>query len=129
VDDLCSSCRTKTIFGDYTRDPPPSPHDAAASHLLSLARVEGVTRIIIVTSMTTMPRSSPARVIRVTEEINGRSYAIEVLPVEPERWRARLAQRGTTNAVMPFYGATPGEAIGQLTNWIARVSRPARPQA
>lgn len=77
--------------------------------------------------MTTMPRTSAARTIRVTEEINGRPYAIEVLPVEHQRWRARLAQRGTTNAVMPFYGATPDEAIGQLATWIARVSRPARP--
>lgn len=77
--------------------------------------------------MTTMPRVSAEKPIRVTEQINGRPYAIEVLPVDSDRWRARLAQRGTTNAVMPFYGTTPDEAISQLAKWIARVSPPAAP--
>lgn len=75
--------------------------------------------------MTTMRQTGAAKPIRVTENINGRSYAIEVLPVDADRWRARLAQRGTTNAVMPFYGATPDEAVRQLAAWLARVSRPA----
>lgn len=75
--------------------------------------------------MTTMARATAAKPIRVTEDINGRTYAIEVLPVDRDRWRARLAQRGTTNAVMPFYGATPDEAVAQLAGWLSRVSRPA----
>lgn len=75
--------------------------------------------------MTTMPRVSAVRPIKVTEQINGRPYAIEAAPVDANRWRARLAQHGTTNAVMPFYGSTPEEAISLLVSWIARVSRPA----
>lgn len=74
--------------------------------------------------MTTMARTDAAKPIRVTEDINGRTYAIEVVSVDRNRWRARLAQRGTTNALMPFYGSTPDEAVGHLTKWLARVGRP-----
>jgi hypothetical protein len=77
--------------------------------------------------MTTMARQRAAQPIRRMQEINGRTYAIEALPVERDRWRARLAQRGTTNALMPFYGATPDEAIEHLTAWLLRVSRPSPP--
>lgn len=75
--------------------------------------------------MTTTQLPSAAKPIRMTENINGRSYAVEVLPVAADRWRARLAQHGTTNAVMPFYGATPAEAVQRLSAWLTRVGRPA----
>lgn len=75
--------------------------------------------------MTTMPRTTAAKPIRVVENINGRTCAIEVLPVGAGRWRARLAQSGTTNAVMPFYGTTPDEAVALLSRWLSRVGRPA----
>ena len=75
--------------------------------------------------MTTTQLPGAAKPIRTIENINGRSYTIEVLPVAPNRWRARLAQHGTTNAVMPFYGATPSEAAQQLSAWLTRVGRPA----
>lgn len=75
--------------------------------------------------MMTTARTSTAKRIRVCEDINGRSYSIEVLSVDRNRWRARLAQRGTTNAVMPFYGSTPDEAVALLTQWLTRVGRPA----
>jgi hypothetical protein len=77
--------------------------------------------------MTTMARQRAAQPIRRMQEINGRTYAIEASPVEGDRWRARLAQRGTTNALMPFYGPTPDEAIEHLTAWLLRVSRPSTP--
>lgn len=93
--------------------------------MLSLARARRLTRIIIVTDMRTMPPATAAKPIRVTEDINGRAYVIEVLPVDAGRWRARLAQSGTTNAVMPFYGGTPDEAVAQLSRWLSRVGRPA----
>lgn len=64
----------------------------------------------------------PAKPLRLTELVNGRAYAIEVLPVGRDRWRAQLANRGTTTAVMPFYGATPTEAAAQLAAWLTRVS-------
>jgi hypothetical protein len=64
-------------------------------------------------------------VIRINETINGRPYVIEVLPVGGNRWRAQLARRGATTALMPFYGATPDEAAGLLAGWLTRAGRPA----
>jgi hypothetical protein len=58
------------------------------------------------------------------QDINGKAYVVEAVPVDRSRWRARLAQHGTTNALMPFYGATPEEAIERLTTWLSRVGRP-----
>jgi hypothetical protein len=75
--------------------------------------------------MMTMARTGVMKPIRVTQDINGRTYDIEVLSVDRNRWHARLASRGTTNALMPFYGSTPDEAVGRLTKWLARVGRPA----
>lgn len=75
--------------------------------------------------MTTMARTRAAQPIRRTQEINGKTHAIEALQVDRHRWRARIVARGTANAVMPFYGATAEEAIEHLTAWLARVGRPA----
>ncbi|ODS57781.1 MAG: hypothetical protein ABS36_04875 [Acidobacteria bacterium SCN 69-37] len=75
--------------------------------------------------MTTTARERARTTVRRTQDINGRTYAIEALPVDRDRWRARLVQRGTTNALMPFYGSTPDDAIARLTAWLDRVSRPA----
>jgi hypothetical protein len=62
------------------------------------------------------------------EIINGRPYVIEVLPVSRDRWRAQLSRRGTTTALMPFYGATPDEAASHLLGWLSRASRPGQQQ-
>ena len=62
--------------------------------------------------------------IRINETINGREYVIEVLPVGGNRWRAQLARRGATTALMPFYGTTPDEAAQQLSRWLSRAGRP-----
>ncbi len=78
--------------------------------------------------MTTMARTRAAQPIRHMQEINGKTYAIEALQVDRTRWRARIAARGTTNALMPFYGATAEEAITRLTAWLSRVGRPASPR-
>ena len=75
--------------------------------------------------MTTLARERATQPIRRTQEIHGRSYVVEVLPVDRDRWRARLAQQGTTNALMPFYGTTPDEAVARLVDWLSRVGRPA----
>jgi hypothetical protein len=56
------------------------------------------------------------------ETIHGRAYVIEVHAVGPDRWRACLARRATTTALMPFYGSTPKEAAGQLTIWLTRAN-------
>jgi hypothetical protein len=77
--------------------------------------------------MTTLARERAAEPIRRSREINGRTYTIEALPVDRDRWRARLVQRGTTNALMPFYGTTPDEAIERLASWLVRVWRPTSP--
>lgn len=63
--------------------------------------------------------------IRFREIINGRTYVIEALPVDPDRWRAQLVRTGDqTTALMPFYGATATDAARQLTGWLARAGLP-----
>jgi hypothetical protein len=58
------------------------------------------------------------------ESIAGRPYLIEVAPIGPERWRAYLARvPGVPTALMPFYGRTPDEAAGLLTDWLNRAHR------
>lgn len=62
-------------------------------------------------------------IVHFTETINGRVYAIDVLAVGPDRWRAEIARaRGATTAVMPFYGTTPDEAAQHLRGWLARIT-------
>jgi hypothetical protein len=65
--------------------------------------------------------------LRIKETINGRRYVIEVRAVGHNRWRAQLARRGATTALMPFYGTTPDEAAARLTRWLTRASRVATP--
>ena len=61
--------------------------------------------------------------VRFEEIINGRTYIIEVLPVEPDRWRAQILRRpGASNALMPFYGATAIEAARLLSDWLTRAA-------
>jgi hypothetical protein len=58
---------------------------------------------------------------RFEESIAGRPYLIEVAPVSPDRWRAYIARvPGVPTALMPFYGRTPDEAAGLLTEWLSR---------
>jgi hypothetical protein len=40
--------------------------------------------------------------------------------VSQHRWRAQIARREATTALMPFYGATPDEAARQLATWLTR---------
>jgi hypothetical protein len=69
---------------------------------------------------TPMPPSSQ----RFVKTINGREYRIEVLPITASRWRAQvLTAYGGPSALMPFYGATPESAAGQLSAWLARAIR------
>ena len=61
---------------------------------------------------------------RFEETINGHGYEIEVSSVKPDRWRAYLVRvTGGPTALMPFYGATPDEAAGQLVKWLTRAHR------
>ena len=56
---------------------------------------------------------------RFEETIDGRAYAIEGSLVQPDRWRAYLVRvPGGPTALMPFYGATPKDAVRQLTSWL-----------
>jgi hypothetical protein len=56
-------------------------------------------------------------------DIAGRPYQIEVMSVG-SRWRAQLRRTpGMPTALMPFYGATPEEAAGQLTEWLSLAHR------
>ena len=67
---------------------------------------------------------------RFEETINGRVYEIEVLAVQPNRWRAYLVSlTGGPTALMPFYGQTPGEASDLLVRWLTRAHRVASDSA
>src|SRR6202171_2179014 len=58
---------------------------------------------------------------RFEESIAGRPYLIEVAAVSPDRWRANIVRTpGVPTALMPFYGRTPDEAAGLLTEWLSR---------
>lgn len=66
----------------------------------------------------------PNRPQRVTQQINGREYRIEVSPLGTGKWRAQVMTRhGGPSALMPFYGATPESAVGCLSEWLARAHR------
>jgi hypothetical protein len=71
----------------------------------------------------------PIMLHRFEESIGGRSYVIEVQPVDHDRWRAYIVRiPGVPTALMPFYGTTPAEAARELSNWLTRayerVSKP-----
>ena len=58
---------------------------------------------------------------RYQELIAGHPYLIEVSPVTADRWRAYIVRLpGVPTALMPFYGATPDAAAGQLREWLTR---------
>jgi len=58
---------------------------------------------------------------RFEETIGGRSYLIEVKAVSPDRWRAYIVRiPGVPTTLMPFYGRTPDEAAGLLSEWLTR---------
>ena len=56
--------------------------------------------------------------------INGSTYLVEAMLVDPDRWRAYLVNRtdGRT-ALMPFYGATAEQAVRQLIDWLTLAHR------
>jgi hypothetical protein len=58
---------------------------------------------------------------RFEHSIAGRPYLIEAASVSPDRWRAYIVRvNGVPTALMPFYGRTPYEAAGLLTDWLSR---------
>jgi hypothetical protein len=61
--------------------------------------------------------------IRIHETIHGRPYVIEVVSISRDRWRAQIARRGATTALMPFYGPTPDDAARQLACWLTRAGQ------
>jgi hypothetical protein len=61
---------------------------------------------------------------RFEQSIAGRPYLIEVANVSQDRWRAYIVRiPGVPTALMPFYGRTPDEAAGLLTDWLNRAYR------
>tara|TARA_B100000029_G_C17206096_1_gene826258 strand:- start:158 stop:370 length:213 start_codon:yes stop_codon:yes gene_type:complete len=56
---------------------------------------------------------------RFDQTINGKTYRIEAMLVDPDRWRAYLVNvSGGSTALMPFYGPTADQAVEQLTAWL-----------
>jgi len=77
------------------------------------------------------PKSSTHVPVHYFEhDIGGRLYQIEVTSAG-NRWRAQLRRAvGMPTAMMPFYGVTPEEAAGHLTNWLTLAHRrPTTPTA
>ena len=69
-----------------------------------------------------------AAVHRFEESIAGRHYLIEVSLVAKDRWRAYIVRLpGVPTALMPFYGRTPREAAGHLSDWLTRAHGAANP--
>lgn len=65
-------------------------------------------------------RPSAVTVQRFHETIHGREYRIEVTAVGTDNFRAQLARApGGSRAMMPFYGRTPDEAAGHLSQWLS----------
>jgi glutathione S-transferase len=63
----------------------------------------------------------PASIHRREESIGGRLYLLEASPVAADRWRACIVRvPGMPTALMPFYGATPDEAVQHLADWLTR---------
>lgn len=65
---------------------------------------------------------------RFEQSIAGRPYLIEVAAISPDRWSAHIVRvSGVRSALMPFYGRTPDEAAGLLTDWLNRAYQRAHP--
>ncbi|HEY8549324.1 MAG TPA: hypothetical protein VIL35_05150 [Vicinamibacterales bacterium] len=68
--------------------------------------------------------TTPAR--RFVQQIHGRDYRIEVTQLAVHRWRAQVLNAyGGPAALMPFYDATPDEAVNRLTDWLSMAHRSA----
>lgn len=75
-----------------------------------------------------VPLPHPPTLQRFDQTIGGRLYQIEVSSVGRDRWRAQIVRApGVCTAMMPFYGATPDAAAGQLGAWLELAYRTARP--
>jgi hypothetical protein len=61
---------------------------------------------------------------RFVQHIEGRDYRIEVTQLAAERFRAQVLNAyGGPAALMPFYDATPMQAVDRLTEWLSRAHR------
>ena len=66
----------------------------------------------------------PTTAQRFVQHINGRDYRVEVTQLGAQRWRAQVLNAyGGPTALMPFYDATPDEALQRLADWLTRAHR------
>ena len=64
----------------------------------------------------------PLTVHRFDQTIGSQHYVVEVRPALRDRWRACLVRTaGVPTALMPFYGATPRDALDALVSWLSHV--------
>ena len=102
----------------------------AFSYVASLDRKFVLHRIELAPKRPLLPQPNVNLAVhRFEESIGGRSYVIEVKNVDRDRWRADIVRLpGLPTAMMPFYGQTPAEAAGLLSQWLTkayeRVSKP-----
>jgi hypothetical protein len=103
----------------------PNPRERACGRAFrrSLRLIPGVGRVKSVSLSQNNFDAQPvtAAVHRYQELIAGHPYLIEVSSVTTDRWRAYIVRLpGMPTALMPFYGATPDAAAGQLREWLTR---------
>jgi hypothetical protein len=90
---------------------------SSVASLVSTARLRKITA----TPKQNRQELVTSAVHRFEELIAGRAYLIEVTAVAKDRWRAYIVRvPGVPTALMPFYGRTPSEAAGLLSEWLAR---------
>ena len=78
------------------------------------------TRIPVFAPGTSIPTPMPLTVHRFEQTIGSQHYVVEVRPALRDRWRACLVRTaGGPTALMPFYGATPRDALDALVSWLS----------
>jgi hypothetical protein len=123
VDWLWTRARHQIFFRDGRPNCADSHRGGAASYASSLAPPSCITRIIVARRLPCRLAQDTVRTVKIHETIHGRAYVFEVVSVTPDRWRAQIARRGATTALMPFYGATPVEAARHLAGWLTRAGQ------
>ena len=87
---------------------------------VSLDRFRRLTRMPVFAPGTGILTPMPLTVHRFEQTIGGQHYVVEVRPALRGRWRASLVRTaGVPTALMPFYGATPRDALDALVSWLS----------
>jgi hypothetical protein len=94
--------------------------------LRPFVRLSGAARSLEYRRSPGIPDALTTTAQRFVQQINGRDYRIEVTQLGVHRWRAQVLNAyGGPTALMPFYDATPDEAVTRLSEWLSLAHRSA----